>query len=197
MIYYNHARKIMFIPFPFPHAQLSVFYIFAVIPAVPFLMDQYTDETWLGALLTFLTVTCLAGLHEVARELENPFRNVPNEIPLVTLQAMFNESLITMYAGYHPDHYWDPETFRKRNNWKPSTEPVMKKPPTEPAINEGKELAPASTDASKNSEAGTTDVGELILLLQEQSKEIERLRNLVEGSDRFSDNEETSKVHFE
>ena len=106
MVHYNHARKIMFIPFPFPHAQLSAIYILVAIPAVSFLMDQYTEDAWVGALLTFLTVTALSGIHEVARELENPFRNIPNEIPLVTLQAQYNEALITMYAGYHPDHFW-------------------------------------------------------------------------------------------
>lgn len=108
MLAYNQARKVMFIPFPFPHAQLSAFAIILVTAAVPFLMDQYTNETWLGILLTLCTVVTISGLHEVARELENPFRNVPNDIPLCTLQAMFNETLVTFYAGYHPDSYWDP-----------------------------------------------------------------------------------------
>lgn len=118
MMYYNQARQIVFIPFPFPHAQLSAFYILITVFAVPLLLDQYTNAPWLGSTLTFLTVTCLAGLHEVARELENPFRNVPNEIPLCTLQAMFNESLITMYAGYHPDHYWNADDYRESSNTK-------------------------------------------------------------------------------
>lgn len=77
MLYYNHARKIMFTPFPFPHAQLSAFFVLMMVLTIPFLMRQYANELWLGATLTFLTVTCLAGLHEVARELENPFRNAP------------------------------------------------------------------------------------------------------------------------
>lgn len=99
MIYYNYARKIMFIPFPFPHAQLSAIYVLVAVPAVAFLMDQYTEDLWTGCVLTFLTVTALSAIHEVARELENPFRNVPNEIPVATLQAQFNEALVTMYAG--------------------------------------------------------------------------------------------------
>jgi len=168
MIYYNHARKIMFIPFPFPHAQISVFFIFAVIPSVPFLMDQFVGEKWLGALLSFLTVTCLSGLHEVARELENPFRNVPNEIPLVTLQAMFNEGLITMYAGFHPDHYWDPAKYRKQNNWTPPSKDE-----------DGKGGAPKEEDTGRRC-GGELD--ELKQLLREQSKEIARLRTLVEGA---------------
>lgn len=44
---------------------------------------------------------------------ENPFRNVPNELPLVTFQAQYNEALIVMYAGFHPDAYWKPPTKRQ------------------------------------------------------------------------------------
>ena len=112
MLHYNKARKIMYIPFPFPHAQLSVFFTVIMVPTVPFLMDQYTNAIWMGSLITFLTVTCLVGLHEVARELENPFRNVPNEIPLCTILAMYNEALVTMFSGYNPDSFWDAEVFQ-------------------------------------------------------------------------------------
>ena len=115
MIFYNHARKIMFVPFPFVHAQLSMIFVLVLVPCIPFLMDQWTDESWLGVTLTFFTVLCLTGTHEVARELENPFRNVPNELPLVTWQAQYNEALLTMYSGYHPDHFWDGDKIlRKR-----------------------------------------------------------------------------------
>eukprot|EP00956_Cyclotella_meneghiniana_P019511 scaffold33389_cov91-Cyclotella_meneghiniana.AAC.5 len=107
MKHYNEARKIMWIPFPFVHAQLSAFFIAAVTGCVPFLMKQYANQAWLGCILCYLVVTCLAGIHEVARELENPFRNAPNDIPLCTMMAMYNEALITMYAGFHPDSYWN------------------------------------------------------------------------------------------
>jgi len=112
MLFYHQARQVMYIPFPFPHAQLSAFFTVVMVVAIPFLMDQYTNVLWIGSLITFLTVTCLVGLHEVARELENPFRNVPNEIPLCTLQAMYNETLVTMFSGYNPDSFWDAEMYR-------------------------------------------------------------------------------------
>ena len=65
MIYYNHGRKIMYIPFPFVHAQLSAAFVLMMIPTIPFLMDQYTDDVWLGVLLSFFTTMCLSGIHEV------------------------------------------------------------------------------------------------------------------------------------
>jgi hypothetical protein len=42
----------------------------------------------------------------VARELENPFHNVPNEVPLNNFHAQYNHALLTMFCGYHPDAYW-------------------------------------------------------------------------------------------
>jgi len=117
MMGYHMARKIMYIPFPFPHAQLTTFYTVVMVFAIPFVMDQYVSVDgrsmlWVGCLLTFLTVTCLVGLHEVSRELENPFRNVPNDLPLCTLHAMYNEALVTMYSGFNPDSFWDPSLYR-------------------------------------------------------------------------------------
>ena len=108
----------MFTPFPFPHAQLSAFFVLMMMVAIPFLIDQYANQVWLGATLTFLTVTCLAGLHEVARELENPFRNAPNDVPLCTLLAFYNEALITTFAGFHPDSYWDQADVLKKRKKK-------------------------------------------------------------------------------
>lgn len=43
----------------------------------------------------------------VALELENPFQNVPNDLPLTTYQAEFNEALISMFAGFNPDSWWE------------------------------------------------------------------------------------------
>lgn len=44
---------------------------------------------------------------KVARELESPFFNVPNDLPLNNFQAQFNEALLAMFAGYHPDAFWE------------------------------------------------------------------------------------------
>lgn len=107
MIYYNHARKIMSIPFPFGHAQISIIFVVFMVAVIPYLMHHEVEQTTVGAILTFLTVLCIQGTNEVARDLENPFRNFPNELPLVNFQAQFNEALITMFAGYHPDFFWD------------------------------------------------------------------------------------------
>ena len=70
-------------------------------------MLSYVTNEPFGFVLNMLVVMCFSGLHEVARELENPFQNVPNDVPLNNFQAQFNESLLQMFAGYHPDAYWE------------------------------------------------------------------------------------------
>jgi len=104
---YNQARKIMWIPFPFPHAQIAALFTWIGVFCVPMLLLQYTNTLWNGSTFTFLTVLSLTGMHEVARELENPFRNNPNDLPLCTMQAQFNEALMTIFVGYHPDSWWN------------------------------------------------------------------------------------------
>lgn len=174
MIYYNHARKTMYIPFPFPHAQISAVFILVIMFAVPLLMDEYSKNIYLGAILTFLTVSCLAGLHEVGRELENPFRNIPNEIPLCTLQAMFNESLVTLYSGYHPDHYWNADDYKRGmyiNDDKGMNGSNGKRG--------GSSEVPQATEEKEVRKA--VNVSDLTKIVETQQKEIERLSALIEG----------------
>jgi predicted membrane chloride channel (bestrophin family) len=94
-------------PFPFPHAQITSLFVMIVVGCLPVLMLSYVSNVAFAVVLNFLTVTSFVGLHEVARELENPFSNVPNDIPLNNFQAQYNEGLLNMFAGYHPDAHWE------------------------------------------------------------------------------------------
>ena len=62
----------MYMPFPYPHEQLSSVVVIPLLILVPFMMSEYTESYWTGATLSFLTITCLFGLLEVARELDAP-----------------------------------------------------------------------------------------------------------------------------
>jgi predicted membrane chloride channel (bestrophin family) len=46
-------------------------------------MDQYIKDLRLASLFIFFSVMIVTSIDEVARELENPFRKIPNELPLV------------------------------------------------------------------------------------------------------------------
>jgi hypothetical protein len=91
-----------------PFAQITSTFVNFMWFVVPFLMHQYIRSRWLGVIMTLVSVMCLQSIDEVAKELENPFRNIPNELPVVTYQAEYNEALLTMYSGFHPDSFWKP-----------------------------------------------------------------------------------------
>lgn len=78
MLGYNQARKIAYIPFPFPHAQMTSLFILIICVFIPMLMLTYVSNEVFGVILNLIVVMCFTGLHEVSRELENPFQNVPN-----------------------------------------------------------------------------------------------------------------------
>lgn len=131
MVGYNQARKVAYIPFPvsflkgmkanyattcmelttttsqFPHAQITSLFVLIVIGLMPVLMVAYVTNAPFGFVLNLVCVMSFTGLHEVARELENPFQNVPNDVPLNNFQAQYNESLMQMFTGYHPDAHWE------------------------------------------------------------------------------------------
>ena len=103
---YNQARKVAYIPFPFPHTQLTTFYVVIITLVMPMLMLTFVIDTTVAAIMNFLTIGVFLGLWHVSTELEDPFRNVPNDLPLNNFQAQFNEALVVMFAGFHPEAYW-------------------------------------------------------------------------------------------
>ncbi len=129
---YNQARKIAYIPFPFPHAQITTLYLLVVdFFVTPLLMTTFVTDVTLGFFLNLFSVLCFTGLHEVAREIENPFQNVPNDVPLNNYQAQFNEGLMVMFYGYHPDAYWNIKQSDEFNDSSPGTQNEFKSPGTE------------------------------------------------------------------
>jgi len=103
---YHQCRKTAFTDFPFPHAQLTSFFVLVNIFIFPLLYYEYVENMVFGMVLNFFTTMCFVGLQEVAFELEEPFIRYPNDLPLNNYQAQFNEALISsLYGGFHPDSW--------------------------------------------------------------------------------------------
>ncbi len=79
-------------------------------------MLTFVPDPIVAAILNFLTAGVFVGLWHVSNELEDPFRNVPNDLPLNRFQAEFNEALVVMFAGYHPESWWDITTEENQSN---------------------------------------------------------------------------------
>ena len=103
MLGFQQMRKVEDTPFPFPYAQIVAFFLCVFTLLFPLIAaskisteDPYTF--WIAPLLSFFTVGAYWGLHEVARDLEDPFisalgRPGPNDLPAATLQRDFNQRL--------------------------------------------------------------------------------------------------------
>jgi len=104
---YHHCRKIAYVPFPFPHEQMTSLFTLLIVFCFPVLYVGFVESLALGCALNFTTSLCFQGIYEVARELSNPYHTVPNDLPLNRFHAQFNESLRSLLTGYHPD--WKPE----------------------------------------------------------------------------------------
>jgi len=149
MIGYNQARKVAYIPFPFPHAQITSLFVLVAAGILPVLFLSYLNNEVFGFMMNFLTVMSFAGLHEVARELESPFQNVPNDLPLNNWHAQYNESLMTMFLAYHPDAYWEIQ----EGDFPPVTEEETRSEEAEEV--ETKDASPAPDAMVANGEKAT------------------------------------------
>jgi predicted membrane chloride channel (bestrophin family) len=101
---YNQCRKTSYTQFPFVHSQLTIFFLFLSVFVFPYLYYTYVNNVAVACLLNFATMACFDGMHEVAREMQDPFYQFPNDLPLNNYQVQFNEALIScLYGGFHPD----------------------------------------------------------------------------------------------
>merc|ERR1712224_1147150 len=79
---FSQAMKLSDIPFPFIFAQTPAvaIIIFGVISPIAFTV--ITGDSWITPVISTATVISLWSLNEIAKELENPFGEEANNIPL-------------------------------------------------------------------------------------------------------------------
>ena len=65
-LWYNAARKMSYIPYPFPLAQMATIFVILSAFIMPTLMLSKT-EIWYGFILNYLTVLLFAGLNEISK----------------------------------------------------------------------------------------------------------------------------------
>eukprot|EP00930_Biecheleria_cincta_P022788 TRINITY_DN16579_c0_g2_i1.p1 TRINITY_DN16579_c0_g2~~TRINITY_DN16579_c0_g2_i1.p1 ORF type:complete len:589 (+),score=94.98 TRINITY_DN16579_c0_g2_i1:159-1925(+) len=108
----NQVQTIIDIIFPFPYAQLVTFSVTIHSVLMPFIAAATVPELWWASLLTFITVTALWSINYTAGELENPFGNDANDLPIKAQQLDFNVSLSRLLdpvVNCAPEFQWSPE----------------------------------------------------------------------------------------
>jgi len=92
---YN-VRKIVEIPFPFPYAQVLSSMIIVHWIVTPILASQAVSNWIWCSVVCFLVVFAMWALLYIALELDQPFGDDCNDLPLRQYQSEFNMSLLQM-----------------------------------------------------------------------------------------------------
>mmetsp|Transcript_9591 Transcript_9591/g.13029 ORF Transcript_9591/g.13029 Transcript_9591/m.13029 type:complete len:512 (+) Transcript_9591:107-1642(+) len=94
---YNEALIVATTPFPFPFMQVCAFLLHVYMLTGPIIIGAYVHSYYLGVILASLSVLGLFSLNHTCEEMEDPFGDDPNDLPLGDLLEEFQESLF--YLG--------------------------------------------------------------------------------------------------
>jgi len=92
----DSALKITDTQFPFPYAQTTVVLLLIHSVLSPLVVCAYTGSVSVSAVFTFVAVFVFWCIHFIAVEIEEPFGDDVNDLPLYELQSEMNRSLIDL-----------------------------------------------------------------------------------------------------
>mmetsp|Transcript_31456 Transcript_31456/g.57132 ORF Transcript_31456/g.57132 Transcript_31456/m.57132 type:complete len:411 (-) Transcript_31456:850-2082(-) len=103
---FGQACKLATTPFPFPWAQVVTSFLVIMTITLPFVTVTFLKQSWIGVMMSFVTILTYWSLNEVANEMEDPFGYDPNDLPLSCFQYDLNKQLIASTWKFRP-HYFD------------------------------------------------------------------------------------------
>jgi len=89
----NNARKITDFPIPFHLAQMITVMLITHTLTLPFIAAMVIDNIWSAGSITFFVSFAYWAVHFITIELEMPFGDDANDLPLRDMQTDFNMSL--------------------------------------------------------------------------------------------------------
>lgn len=102
---FNDAYRLAAVPYPFALAQMISILMHAFIFLMPIVIEKFTQAWILTPLLSFLITLSYWGLNSVAMELENPFGEDVNDLPLKELCESYIEKTMESCAASNYDVY--------------------------------------------------------------------------------------------
>jgi hypothetical protein len=99
MLGFNQALHIAIVPFPFPFAQLIACSISLLVLSLPVFSTSFAPGYLLAPAMSFIIVFGFWNMNSIAIELEQPFGNDPNDLPIRELHENFVSGLKTIYLS--------------------------------------------------------------------------------------------------
>eukprot|EP00927_Polykrikos_kofoidii_P086370 TRINITY_DN9651_c0_g2_i1.p1 TRINITY_DN9651_c0_g2~~TRINITY_DN9651_c0_g2_i1.p1 ORF type:complete len:603 (-),score=120.71 TRINITY_DN9651_c0_g2_i1:49-1791(-) len=96
----NNATKLSDILFPFPYAQMVSVMLLITTALTPIVAGTLMDNVMFAAGLTFVTVFAFWSINYIAAEIELPFGDDPNDLPIAEYQRTMNRFLQVLME-YH------------------------------------------------------------------------------------------------
>merc|ERR1711871_1743358 len=90
---YNDADMVLDTPFPFPYSQILAILLLLLVTTCGYVMLAFVDQIIFVILLVGVAVGTFHGLNEVAKELEQPFGDDANDLPMQEYQNNFNNRM--------------------------------------------------------------------------------------------------------
>jgi len=90
------ARKITQFPIPFPYAQMVTCMLLFHWVMTPITCAALVDNPYWAVVLTFVVVFAFWCINYIGLELEMPFGEDPNDLPLLDMMADLNKSLVEL-----------------------------------------------------------------------------------------------------
>jgi len=92
----HNARKIADTPFPFPYAQIIALLLLFHLIATPIILSTLLPSYLWACSITLFTTAGMWSINLIAGQLEQPFGDDENDLPIETLQVDMNASLLML-----------------------------------------------------------------------------------------------------
>merc|ERR1719421_887851 len=106
LVGFSQAYKVTSTPFPFPFAQILALLLSVFCVVCPIIVVQMTSGYILPPILSFSAILSYWGLNQIAVELENPFGDDDNDLPLVDMHRFFVDAVEEAYIAQPRQNIW-------------------------------------------------------------------------------------------
>lgn len=96
MVSLSHAKTIAEVEFPFPYAQMVTIMLLVENIMTPFMACKALKSWWLAGVLAFLVTSAMWSLVHIATEIDQPFGEDANDLPIHAMQRSMNASLLQL-----------------------------------------------------------------------------------------------------
>jgi len=96
MVEFNQILQVITIPFPFPYAQSAALLLALYSFFTPIVVVFWTQRIFVAMSFTFVCTLGMFVIELIATEIENPFGDDVNDLPLYEFQTSMNLSLLVL-----------------------------------------------------------------------------------------------------